>query len=47
MTEQGNTICPAITWRGHKNGFGNIWQQQTQMNRKWFPLAFKQKINVL
>jgi hypothetical protein len=28
-----------------KNGFGNIWQQQIQMNRKWFPLAFKQKIN--
>jgi hypothetical protein len=28
-----------------QNGFGFIWNTQTEINRKWFPLAFKQKLN--
>lgn len=28
-----------------KNGFSNIWDKQKEINRKWFPLAFKQKIS--
>lgn len=28
-----------------KTGFANIWEKQKEMNRKWFPLAFKQKIS--
>ena len=27
-----------------KNGFGNIWQQQQSINKRWFNLSFKQKI---
>jgi hypothetical protein len=28
-----------------QNGFGLIWNTQTEINRKWFPIAFKQKLN--
>ena len=28
----------------YRNGFGHIWLHQLDFNRKWFPLAFKQKL---